>query len=110
MFADGDPADAQTEEGGEMGKNRKAGAPEQYRGQTAVFPSALSPIPRSSARLWPTGLPGVSNRASGRVETTPDGRLGSGTDHHSGRVLSVHQDVRVETGVYLRHCSTLVVP
>src|SRR5271165_5433474 len=103
MCADGDPADAQTEQGEEMGKDPQAGAPEQYRGQTTVSPSALSPIFRGSARPWSTGLLGVSNRPGGSVETTPGSRLGPRSDHHSGRVLSVHQDVRLETGVYLRH-------
>ena len=46
----------------------------------------------------------------GRVEAAPDGRLGSGIDHHSGRFLSVHQHVRVETGVYLRYYSAFMVP
>src|ERR1700674_5164248 len=104
MCADGDPADAQTEEGGEMEKDPQAGAQgRRYRAQTTVSHSALSPMFRSSAWAWPTELLGVSNRARGRVETTPDRRLGSGSDHHSGRVVSVHQDVRLETGVYLRH-------
>src|SRR5271157_3624019 len=103
MCADGDPADARTEEGVEMEKDPQAGMQGRYRAQTTVSHSALSPIFRGSAGPWPTGLPGVSNRPGGRVETTPGSRLGPGSDHHSGRVLSVHQDVRLETGVYVRH-------
>src|ERR1700687_3258583 len=103
MCADGGPADAQPEEDEEMEKDSPTGARGRYRAQTTVSPSGFSPIFRSAARPWPTELFGVSNRASGRVETTPDRRLGSGSDPHSGRVLSVHQDVRLETGVYLRH-------
>src|SRR5579864_232891 len=103
MCADGDPADAQTEEGGEMETDPQSGSQGQYRAQTTVSHSVLSPIFCSSTWAWPTELLSVSNRARGRVETTPDRRLGSGSDHHSGRVLSAHQDVRLETGVYLRH-------
>src|SRR5271157_871282 len=109
MCADGGPADAQTKGGDEMERDPQAGAQWRYRAQTTVSHSALSAIFRSSAGPWSTGLLGVSNRARGRVETTPDRRLGSGSDYHSGRVLSVHQDVRLETGAYLRHSSTLVV-
>src|SRR5271166_1272727 len=110
MCADGDPADAQTEQGGEMGKDTPAGAREQYRGQTTVSPSAVSSIVRGSARPWSAGLPGVSNRPGSRVETTPDGRLGPSSDHHSGRVLAVHQDVRLATGVHLQYRWTFLVP
>src|SRR5208282_172403 len=103
MSVDGDPADAQTEEGKEMEKDPQAGAPRRYRRNTTVSHSALSPILCSSAWAWPTELFGVPKRARRRVETTADRRLGSGSDHRSGRVLSIHQDMRLEKGVYLRH-------
>src|SRR4029450_1414167 len=110
MCADGNPADAQTEEGEEMEKDPQAGAQGQYPAQTTVSHSALSPIFRGSVRPWPTGLPSVSHRPGGRVETTPGSRLGPRSDHHSGRVLSVHQEVGLETGVYVRHSCSFVVP
>src|ERR1700746_1141083 len=108
MCAAAGPADAQTEEGEQVEESPQAGP--QYRAQTTVSHSALSPICRRSARPWFTRLPGVSNRPGGSVETTRGSRLGPRSDHHSGRVLSVHQDLRLETGVYLRYQWTFLVP
>src|ERR1700687_87759 len=110
MCADGDPADAQTEEGEEMEKDPQAGAPGRYRAQTTVSHSALTPICRSSAWPWSTGLLGLSKRPGGRLETTAGSRLGVPSRYPFGRARSIGQDMRLETGVYLRYQRPLLVP
>src|SRR5271169_5463008 len=110
MCADGDPADAQTEEGEEMEKDLQAGAQGQYRAQITVSHSALSPIFRSSAGPWSTGLLGLSKRPRGRLETTARSRLGIRSRYPFGRGLTVGQDMRLETGVYLRYKRPFLVP
>src|SRR5208337_4225852 len=76
MCADGDPADAQTEEGEEMEKDPQAGAQGRYRAQTTASHSVLPSIFRSSAGPWSTGLLGLSKRPGGRLETTAGSQLG----------------------------------
>src|SRR5208282_819004 len=110
MCADGDPADARTEEGEEMEKDLLAGAQGRYRAQTTVSHSDLSPIFRSSAGPWPTGLLGLSKRPGGRLETTARSRLGIRSRCPFGRALTIGQDVRLETGVYLRYQRPFLVP
>src|SRR5208282_3237828 len=110
MCANGDPADAQTEEGGEMEKDPQAGAQGRYRPQTTVSHSALSPIFRSSAGPWSTGLLGLSKRPGSRLETTAGSRLGIRSRYPFGRALTFGQDLRLETGVYLRYRRPLLVP
>src|SRR5208337_3917565 len=110
MCADGDRADAQTEEGEEMEKDPQAGAQGRYRAQTTVSHSALSAIFRSSARSWANGLLDLSERAGRGLETTSDGRLGVRSRYPLGRVRSIGQDIRLETGVYLRYQRPFLVP
>src|SRR5208283_4807300 len=110
MCADGDPADAQTEEGAEMEKDPQAGAQGRYRAQTTVSHSALTAICRSSARRWSTGLLGLSKRPGGRLETTAGSRLGIRSRYPFGRARTIGQDMRLETGVYLRYQRPFLVP
>ena len=110
MCADGNPADAQTEEGQEMEKYPQAGMEGRYRAEITVSHSALSPILCSSARAWTTELLGVSNRPGDRLETTAGSRLGICSRHPFGRALSIGQDMRLETGVYLRYQRPFLVP
>src|ERR1039458_2478611 len=110
MCADGDPADAQTEEGEEMEKDPQAGAQGRYRAQTTVSHSALSAIFRSSARPWATGLLDLSERPGGRLETTARSRLGICSRYPFGWASTIGQDMRVETGVYLRYQRAFLVP
>src|SRR4029077_5710048 len=101
MCADGVPADARNEAGEEMEKDPQAGEQGRYRTQTTVSDSAFSPIFRSCAGRWSAGLPGLSKRPGGRLETTAGSRLGIRSRYPSGRALSIGQDMRLETGVYL---------
>src|SRR5579864_299257 len=110
MCAGGDPADAQTEEGEEMEKSPQAGAQRWHRAQTTVSHSGLSPIFRSSARLWSAELLGVSHWPGDRLETTAGSRLGIRSRYPFGRALSIGEDMRLETGVYLRYQRTFLVP
>src|SRR5271167_3895315 len=110
MCADGDPADAQTEEGEEMEEHPQAGAQGRYHAQTTVSHSALPPIFRSSAGLWSTRLLGLSKRPGDRLETTAGRRLGIRSHYPFGRALAIGQDMRLETGVYLRYQWPLLVP
>src|ERR1019366_3306246 len=110
MCADGDPADAQTEEGAEMEKDPQAGAQGRYRAQTTVSHSVLPPIFRSSARPWATGLLDLSERPGRGLEPTSDGRLGARSRYPFGRALTFGQDMRLETGVYLRYQRPFLVP
>src|ERR1700756_2765569 len=103
MCADGDPADAQTEEGEEMEKDPQAGAEGRCRAQTTVSHSIISPILCSSARPWTTELLGVSNRPGDRLETTAGSRLGICSRNPGGRHLTTGQDMRLETGIHLRY-------
>ena len=52
---------------------------------------------------WPTGLLGVSRRPGARLEASAGSRLGLSLDHHSGRVVSVDQDLCLATDVYVRY-------
>src|ERR1700693_6032852 len=110
MCAEGNPADAQTEEGEEMAKYPQAGAQGRYRAQTTVSHSALSAILRRSAGLWSTGLLGLSKRSGDRLETTAGRRLGIRSRHPFGRALTTGQDMRLETRVYLRYQRPFLVP
>src|SRR5208337_5414899 len=110
MCADGDPAAAQAEEGEEMEKDPQAGAQGRYRAQATISHSALSPIFRRSAGPWPARLPGLSKRPGGRLETTAGSRLGIRSRCPFGRALTIGQDLRLETGVYLRHQRPFLVP
>src|SRR5271157_699968 len=110
MCADGDPADAQTEESEEMEKDPQAGAQGQYRPQTTVSHAALSPIVRSSAGPWSAGLLGPSKRPGGRLETTARSRLGIRSRYRFGGDLTIGQDMRLEAGVYLRYQRPFLVP
>ena len=106
----GDRADAQTEEGEEMEKAPQAGAQGRYRAQTAVSHSALSAIFRSSAGLWSTGLLGLSKRPGDRLEGAAGNWLGIRSRYPFGRDLTIGQDMRLETGVYLRYQRPFLVP
>src|ERR1019366_4609979 len=110
MCADGDPADAQTEEGEEMEKDLRAGAQGRYRAQTTASHSVLPPIFRSSAGPWSTRLLGLSKRPGGRLETSAGSRLGIRSRYPFGRALTLGQDMRLETGVYLRYQRPFLVP
>src|SRR5208282_711121 len=110
MCADGDPADAQTEEGEEMEKDPQAGTQWWYRAPTTVSHSVLAPIFRSSAGLWITRLAGLSKRPGGRLETIAGSRLGIRSRYPFGRALTIGQDMRLETGVYLRYQRPFLVP
>src|ERR1017187_8890696 len=110
MCADGDPAGARTEEGEEMGKDPQPGAQGRCRAQTTVSHSDLSPICRSSAGPWSTGLPGLAKRPGDRLETTARSRLGIRSRYPFGRARSIGQDMRLETGVYLRYQRPFLVP
>src|ERR1700726_4166125 len=110
MCADGDPADVQTEEGEEMEKNSQAGTGGRCRAKITVSHAALSPILCGSARPWTTELLGVSNRPGDRLETTADRRLGVCPLHSFGQALTIGQDRRMETGVYLRYQRPFLVP
>src|ERR1039458_2805249 len=110
MCAGGDPADAQTEEGEGMEKDPQAGAEGRCRAEITVSHSALSPILCSSARPWTTELLGASSRPGDRLETTAGSRLGIRSRYPFGRALSLGQDMRLETGVYLRYQRPFVVP
>src|SRR5208282_5754919 len=110
MCADGGQADAHTEEGDEMEKDPQAGAQGRYHAQTTASHSALSPIFRSSVGPWSTGLPGFSKRPGGRLETTAGSRLGIRSRCPFGRDRSIGQDMRLETGVYLRYQRPFLVP
>src|SRR5271167_938495 len=103
MWADRDPAVAQTEEGEEMEKYPQAGTERRCRAEITVSHSALSPIHCSSTRPCTTELLGVSNRPGDRLETTAGSRLGIRSRYPFGRALSIGQDMRLETGVYLRY-------
>src|ERR1017187_4761976 len=105
MCADGDPADAQTEEDEEMEKYPQADARGRYRAQTTGSHSARSPIFRTSAGFWSTRLLGLSKRPGGRLETTAGSRLGIRSRYPFGRPLTIGQDMRLETGVHLRYQS-----
>src|SRR5208337_1457195 len=100
MCADGDPADAQTE----------AGAQGRCRAQTTVSHAVLPPIFRSSAGPWSTRLLGLSKRPGGRLETTAGNRMGIRSRYPFGRARSIGQDIRLETGVYLRYQRPFLVP
>ena len=80
-----------------MEKDPQAGAQGRYRTQTTVSHSALSPIFRSSAGPWSTGLLGLSKRPGGRLETTAGSRLGIRSRYPFGRALTIGQDMRLET-------------
>src|SRR5208282_1598516 len=110
MCADRDPADTQTEEGEQMEKYPQAGTEGRYRTEITVSHSALSPILCSSARSWTAKLLGVSNRPGDRLETTAGSRLGIRSRYPFGRALSIGQDMRLETGVYLRYQRPFLVP
>src|SRR5208282_3161275 len=110
MCADGDPADAQTEEGEEMEKYPQAGAQGRRCAQTTVSHSALSPIFRSPAGLWSTRLLSLAKRPGGRLETTAGRRLGIRSRYPFGGALPIGQDMRLETGVYLRYQRPFLVP
>src|SRR5579864_4249419 len=110
MCADGHPADAQTEEGEEMEKDPQAGAQGRYRAQTTVSHPGLSPIFRSSAGLWSARILGLSKRSGGRLETTAGRRLGIRSRYPFGRALTIGQNMRLETGFYLRYQRPFVVP
>src|SRR5271157_4285302 len=110
MCADGDPADAQTKGGDEMERDPQAGAQWRYRAQTTVSHSVLSAIFRSSAGPWSTELLGLSKRPGGRLETTAGSRLGIRSRYPFGRARSIGQDIRLETGVYLRYLRPFLVP
>src|SRR5271165_2203552 len=110
MCAGGDSADARTEEGKQMERDLQAGRQERYRTQTTVSHSALSPIFRSSAGPWPTGLSGFPKRPGDRLETTADSRVGFRSRDPSGRALTIGQDMRLEAGVYLRYQGPFLVP
>src|SRR5208337_4617474 len=103
MCADGDPADAQTEEDAEMERDPQAGAQGRYRAHTTVSHAVLSAIFRSSAGPWSTELLGLSKRPGGRLETTGGSQLGVRSRYPLGRARSIGQDMRLETGVYLRY-------
>src|SRR5271166_4082469 len=107
MCADEGPSDAQTEEGQEMEKYPQAGA---QGAQTTVSHSALSPIFRSAAGLWSTRLLSLAKRPGGRLETTAGRRLGIRSRYPFGRALTIGQDMRLETGVYLRYQRPFLVP
>src|SRR5271169_868443 len=110
MCADGDRADAQTEKGDGIEKDPQAGARGRYRAQTTASHSALSPIFRSSAGPWSAGLLSLSKRPGGRLETTAGSRLGIRSRYPCGRDRSIGQDMRLETGVYLRYQRPFLVP
>src|ERR1035438_1054005 len=110
MCSDGDPADAQTEEGEGMEKDPQAGAQGWYQAQTTVSHSALHSILRSSARPWATGLLDLSERPGRGLETTSDDRLGVRSRYPFGRARSIGQDMRLETGVYLRYQRPFLAP
>src|ERR1017187_75744 len=110
MCADGDPADAQTEERGEMEKYPEASAQGWYHAHTTVSHSDISPICRSSAGLWSTCLFGVSKRPGSRLEAIARSRLGIRSRYPFGRALTIGQDMRLETGVYLRYQRPFLVP
>src|ERR1700731_1771029 len=109
MCADGNPADAQTEEGKEMEKDSQAGAQRRCRAQTTVFHSVLTPTFRSSAGRLSSGLLGLSKRPGGRLETTAGSRLGIRFRYRFGRAFTIGQDMRLEAGVYLRYQRPLLV-
>src|SRR5208282_5845341 len=110
MCADGDPADAQTEEGEEMEKDLRAGAQGRYRAQTTASHSVLPPIFRSAAGSWSTRLLSLSKRPGRGLETTSGSRLGVRSRYPFGRARSIGQDIRLETGVYLRYQRPFLVP
>src|SRR5579864_6855932 len=102
--------DAQTGERDEMEKYPQAGAQGQYRAQTTVSHSGLSPIFRSSAGFWFTRLLGLSKRTGRRLETIAGSRLGIRSRYPLGRALTIGQDMRLETRVYLRYQRPFLVP
>jgi len=75
-----------------------------------VSSSTLYPIFRSSAGPGSSGLPGLSKRPGGRLETTPNSRLGVRSRCPRGRTLTTSQDMFLETGVYLRYQRPFLVP
>src|ERR1700739_2848971 len=103
MCADGDPADAQTEEGEEMEKDPQAGAEGRCCTQTTVSHSIISPFFCCTARAWTPELLGVSKRPGDRLETTAGSRLGICSRNPAGRNLTTGQDMRLETGIHLRY-------
>src|SRR5450631_166190 len=110
MCADGNPADAQTEEGEEVERDPRASAQRQNSAQTTVSHSDLSPIFRSSTGPWATGLLDLSEWPGRSLETTSDGRLGIRSRDPFGRARTIGQDMRLEAGVYLRYQRPFLVP
>ena len=74
-----------------------------FRVQIPVPNSDLASILCSPDGPWLTRLLGFSNRPGGRLEASAGSRLGLLLDHHSGRVVSVDQDMRVAADDYIRY-------
>ena len=74
-----------------------------FRVQIPFLNLHLASILCSPGGPWLTRLLGFSNWPGDRLETTPGGRLGLSADHHSGRALSVYQDLCLATGVQGRY-------
>src|SRR5208282_4115540 len=110
MCADGHPADAQTQEGEHMENDPQAGAKGRNRAQTTVSLSALPPIFRSCAGPWSAWLLGFSKRPWDRLERTAGSRLGIRSRYPFGRARTIGEDMRLETGVYLRYQRPFLVP
>ena len=102
MCSAGDPADAQTEKGGEMEQAPQAGA-SRYCAEATIFPSIRSSIFCSSGGLWSIGISGLSKRPGDRLETTRGSRLGIRSRYLLGWDLAIGQDMRLEAGFYLRY-------
>src|SRR5215471_4577448 len=110
MRPDGLRGDAQIEGGEGMEKDAQTRTQGRNLAQATVSHSGLSPVFRGSAGFWFTRLLGLSKRTGRSLETIAGSRLGIRSRHPLGRALTISQDIRLETGVYLRYQRSYLVP